>query len=52
MFGADAGSGDLFLRDELGSVPGSIARLDTMLTVVDAYNFRRLQPQIGCPTAN
>ena len=30
-----------FFRDELGSALEDIARLDTMLTVVDAYNFRR-----------
>ena len=30
-----------FFRDELGSALEDIARLDTMVTVVDAYNFRR-----------
>ncbi len=30
-----------FFRDELGSSLEDIARLDTMVTVVDAYNFRR-----------
>ncbi|MAM92492.1 MAG: hypothetical protein CMI15_13625 [Opitutaceae bacterium] len=30
-----------FFRDELGSSLEDIARLDTMVTVVDAFNFRR-----------
>jgi len=30
-----------FFRDELGNSLEDIARLDTMVTVVDAYNFRR-----------
>ena len=30
-----------FFRDELGSALEDVARLDTMVTVVDAYNFRR-----------
>ena len=30
-----------FFRDEFGSALEDIARLDTMVTVVDAYNFRR-----------
>ncbi|MCH6259243.1 GTP-binding protein [Puniceicoccaceae bacterium K14] len=30
-----------FFRDEFGSALEDIARLDTMATVVDAYNFRR-----------
>ncbi|MCH2615471.1 MAG: GTP-binding protein, partial [Opitutales bacterium] len=30
-----------FFRDELGSALEDVARLDTMVTVVEAYNFRR-----------
>jgi len=30
-----------FFRDELGSALEDVARLDTMVTVVDAFNFRR-----------